>query len=97
MLDIRHAEEFLIVDVAGGFVHPRLLANLIGDGRADIVGFGDAEGALIEVASRYSHVFRPMTRTWGWSRRRELRSRTPHPRDEGPGEEVRSLSCDLRI
>jgi hypothetical protein len=57
MLDIRHAEEFLIVDVAGGFVHPRLLANLIGDGRADIVGFGDAEGALIEVASRYSHVF----------------------------------------
>jgi hypothetical protein len=54
MLDIRHAEEFLIVDVASGFVHSRLLADLIGDGRADIVGFGDAEGALIEVASRHS-------------------------------------------
>jgi hypothetical protein len=63
MLDIRHAEEFLIVDVASGFVHPRLLADLIGDGRADIVGFGDAEGALIEVASR-CHVFQADGPNW---------------------------------
>jgi hypothetical protein len=41
-----------------------LLADLIGDGRADIVGFGDAEGALIEVASRYSRVFRADGPNW---------------------------------
>jgi hypothetical protein len=41
----------------------RLLADLIGDGRADIVGFGDAEGALIEVASR-CHVFQADGPNW---------------------------------
>jgi hypothetical protein len=41
----------------------RLLADLIGDGRAEIVGFGDAQGALIEVASR-SHVFQADGPNW---------------------------------
>jgi hypothetical protein len=41
----------------------RLLADLIGDGRADIVCFGDAEGALIEVASR-CHVFQADGPNW---------------------------------
>jgi hypothetical protein len=64
MLDIRHAEEFLILDVASGFAHPRLLADLIGDAGPTSSVFGDAEGALIEFASRYSRVFRADGPNW---------------------------------
>jgi ketosteroid isomerase-like protein len=80
------AEDFLLVDVASGFVHSR-----------GTISFSDAEGALIEVASRYSHVFQPDGPNW----RLVAAQGTPIPnitlRDEDSGEEVRSLSCDLRI
>ena len=79
------AEEFLIVDVGSGTVHPRAafleaikggavtfreiktfpdetLIRLAGSGTGIVIGrtamsFSDAEGALTEVASRYTHVF----------------------------------------
>jgi ketosteroid isomerase-like protein len=79
------ADEFVIVDVASGSVHPRAafleaisggmvtfeaietfpeenLVRLTGPGTGIVIGrtamsFGDAEGGLTAVASRYTHVF----------------------------------------
>ncbi len=86
------AEEFLIVDVATGSVHPRAaflaaisdgmvsfqaietfpdeaVVRLAGPGTGIVIGrtamsFGDAEGALTEVASRYTHVFQADDGDW---------------------------------
>jgi ketosteroid isomerase-like protein len=79
------ADEFLIVEVAGGSVHDRAafldairsgavrfdeiemfpsetVIRLAGDGAGVVVGrtamsFSDAEGRLVAVSSRYTHVF----------------------------------------
>jgi ketosteroid isomerase-like protein len=86
------ADEFLIVDVASGSVHPRAafleaigsrmvsfqqietfpdeaVVRLAGPGTGIVIGrtamsFSDAEGALTEVASRYTHVFQADDRDW---------------------------------
>jgi 2-methylisocitrate lyase-like PEP mutase family enzyme len=86
------AEDFLIVDVASGSVHPRAafldaidgrmvtfreiktfpddtVIRLAGPGTGIVIGrtamsLSDAEGALTEVASRYTHVFQTDGRGW---------------------------------
>jgi ketosteroid isomerase-like protein len=91
-LEVLLADEFMIVDVGSGSVHPRAafleaisgrmvtfqeittfpdeaVIRLAGRGTGIVIGrtamsFSDAEGALIEVASRYTHVFQTDGRKW---------------------------------
>jgi ketosteroid isomerase-like protein len=86
------AEEFMIVDVKSGSVHPRApfleaisgrmvtfqaiktfpdetVIRPAGPGTAIVIGrtamsFSDTEGALTEVASRYTHVFQADGPSW---------------------------------
>lgn len=91
-LEVLLADEFMIVDVASGSVHPRAtflaaisgrmvafqeittfpdqaVIRLVGPGTGVVIGrtamsFSDAEGALTDVASRYTHVFQADGRKW---------------------------------
>src|SRR5215471_16007585 len=75
VLETLLADQFLIVDVTSGSVHTRagFLAEaeirVVGPGIGIVIGrtamtLGDAEGAITEVASRYTHVFQLDGERW---------------------------------
>jgi ketosteroid isomerase-like protein len=75
--------------------------RLAGPGAGIVVGrtamsLSDTEGALTEVASRYTHVFHTTANTGGSSRRRGLRFPAPRP-NRSPALERRSAPDRFKL